>query len=199
MSEVQKICACILLGFRKSHPKSSHNILQRSSYFILWFNDYTKRYQEWIRFSVASRHSHSLAYSYMRAKETFFTKSASLELNINAETLAALSTAEPTAHPPPSSFADIRNQVEGMLTESLHNFVRSRSANAGRNRGLFAIFVGLCVMCIGLAPILSSMLQSKSRWLRIAALPCFWFGATTLICGLHGVGHRFSALFFVTC
>ena len=163
------------------------------SYFILWFNDYTKRYQEWNRTSVAPNHSHSLAYSYMRAKESFFTKSATLELNLNADTLAALSSTDPLAHPPPSSFADVRHQVEGMLTESLHNFVRTKSANAGRNRGLFAIFVGLVVMCIGLAPILSSVLQSKSKWLRIAALPCFWFGATTLICGLHGVRHPFFA------
>ena len=78
-----------------------------------------------------------------------------------------------------------------MLTESLHNFVRSKSTNAGRNRGLFAIFVGLVVMVIGLAPILSSVLQSRSRWLRVAALPCFWFGGTTLICGLHGVRIQF--------
>ncbi|KAF8509545.1 hypothetical protein JB92DRAFT_498195 [Gautieria morchelliformis] len=162
--------------------RSSENL-----YFVLWLNDYTKEYQEWNRSSIPSHYSSSLAYSYRRAKETFFTKSATLELNLNADTLVALSAAAPRAHPPPSSFADVRHQIESMLTESLQTFVRSRSANAGRNRVLFAIFIGLVMMVIGLAPILSSVLQSKSRWLRVAALPCFWFGATTVICGLHGV------------
>jgi len=165
------------------HVERSHENL----YFMLWFRAYEKQYQFWSHSPTYPQQSPTLAHFYSRAKQTFLVPSAPLELNISSSTRKVFLTANHSPHPPPSALAEIKTQVESMLKESLKTFIRSNGGNAGRKRGLFAICVGLTVMCVGLAPILLSALDGRSRWLRFAALPCFWFGATTLIGGLHGI------------
>lgn len=66
-------------------------------------------------------------------------------------------------------------------------FVVGSCKNAGRRRGLFAIAVGLAAIAVGLAPVLMSVLRGENRWVRLAALFPFWFGAMTAIAGFHGV------------
>ena len=69
-------------------------------------------------------------------------------------------------------------------------FVGNSCGNSGRNRGIFGIFVGLSAMAVGLAPILLSVLEGKSRWMRLGALLPFWFGAMVVIASLHGGQYR---------
>jgi len=165
------------------HVERSHENL----YFMLWFKTYEKQYQSWSRSPMYPQESPALSESYSRAKQIFLVPSAPLELNLPSATRKVFLAANRSAHPPPSALAEIRNQVDGMLRESLKTFVRSCSGNAGIKRGFFTICVGMFMMCLGLAPILLSALDKRSRWLRFSAFPCFWLGATAVICGLHGV------------
>lgn len=129
--------------------------------------------------------------SYACARATFFVPGAPLELNLpfdvlDALPLPALPSNEKEAPVPPTAFADAQKQVTDMLQHSLQAFVAAHSRNAGRNRGLFAIFVGLILCAVGLAPILLSFYRD-GRFLAFAALPCLWIGVGTLVAGLHGV------------
>lgn len=118
-------------------------------------------------------YSPQLALSWSRAKETFFTKGAHLNLNLSASLLDGLlapsnDTAQtkesrPTAaqhsstshtgsdiprpsYPSPSAFTTIKSEVEDMLRESLARFVCGSCGNSGRARGLFGIALGVITL-----------------------------------------------------
>jgi len=117
---------------------------------------------------------------------TFFTSKASYQLNLPHEaTESLLLAAQKSSHPPPSDFIQARQQVELMLSESLARFVFLNSGNAGPHRKFFSSTCGVSIMGIGLIPVLVSILEHKSRWLRFAAFPFFWMGAVTLVAALH--------------
>ncbi|KAG8930627.1 hypothetical protein FRC02_003954 [Tulasnella sp. 418] len=161
-------------------------------YFHCWLRDYLKKYEDWqasIRHLPESERPTSnpaLVINWARARGTFLDRGATLELNLPHEVLEEVYRAK-GPHPAPSTLAPLYKQVEEMLHESLMRFVTTACGNSGRARGFFGIFVGICVIAIGLIPVLLSILDHRSRWVRLTALPAFWFGATTLVAALHGV------------
>jgi hypothetical protein len=84
-------------------------------------------------------------------------------------------------------FLTISTQVESMLRESVVRFLTVTCANSGQYRRLCGMFVGVTSILVGLIPILLSILDHRSRWLRIAALPGIWFGLSFLIAAFHNV------------
>jgi len=133
-----------------------------------------------------------LRVSYACARATFLVRDAPMELNLPSTTFNSVptppmpsATDEDPVHP--RELARAKTQVTDMLRASLNDFLRSHSANAGRQRGLFALFAGLVFCAIGLAPILLAFKAGYGRFLAFAAVPCVWLGATTIIAGLHGV------------
>ncbi|KAG8679956.1 hypothetical protein FRC09_018597 [Ceratobasidium sp. 395] len=151
-------------------------------------------------------YSPKLALSWSRAKETFFTPSAHLRLNLSSSILdPLLSSTDETAsarppsqhyeytgpthpsYPPPPALAKVRREVEDMLAESLRRFVSGSCGNSGRARGLFGIALGVITCVVGLAPVLLSVLAERGRAIRVAAIPVFWLGAWITIMSLHGV------------
>ncbi|KAG8937907.1 hypothetical protein FRC00_010622 [Tulasnella sp. 408] len=163
-------------------------------YFICWLRDYTAAYNTWQEAQAAlpeeKRQSTNpeLTVSFARARGTFFDPSSHLELNLPGELVEQLlKDTQSIASPSPDLLADVQKHVEGMLRESLMKFVVCSCKNSGRRRGAFAIAVGLAAMAVGLAPVLMSILRGENRWVRLAALFPFWFGAMTAIAGFHGV------------
>ncbi|KIO27126.1 hypothetical protein M407DRAFT_243462 [Tulasnella calospora MUT 4182] len=163
-------------------------------YFICWLRDYTTAYNRWQESQAAlpeekrQTANAELTVSFARARGTFFDPSSHLELNLPGELVEQLlKDTQSIASPSPDLLADVQKHVEGMLRESLMKFVVGSCRNSGRRRGLFAIAVGLAAMAVGLAPVLMSILRGENRWVRLAALFPFWFGAMTAIAGFHGV------------
>lgn len=140
----------------------------RSRYFIQWLREYSQVYNAWVQ--KGTPYSPQLALSWSRAKETFFTEGAHLNLNLPAELLdgvivpssdsaqtkapprtsaqpssdsSASSDAPRPSYPSPSALARIQREVEEMLRESLVRFVSGSCGNSGRARGLFGIALGV--------------------------------------------------------
>ncbi|KAG8869266.1 hypothetical protein FRC20_001845 [Serendipita sp. 405] len=160
-----------------------------------------------------------LAMSYLRAKQTFFTPGSRWELNLPQKTLQLLLHPPegqrhpgPRSHPHPSAFASVRFDVENYLNASLSRFIVQNGGNAGRQRGAFAVIVGLLAIGLGLLPIILTSLPYtpsgpnnpinnnhpnatmspphrpwSTRLERLSSIPPLWLGFATLIAGLHGV------------
>ena len=164
-------------------------LIQR--YFWLWFEDYKKAYLHWQRSAPdPATPSPSLALSYSRAKETFFTHARPYELNLTEKTVQDLVTPTrphdgPRQHPHPDAFAAVKYEIDGYLHEALRRcvvcplsasvdpitdvsrFTANFSGNAGRNRGIFAMLLGTLVLACGCLPIVFSVLSARAD----AALP----------------------------
>ncbi|CAG8576831.1 7303_t:CDS:2, partial [Acaulospora colombiana] len=184
--------------------------------------------------SFPSKANPGLAMSYARAKKTFFTPGSPWELNLPQKTLQQLLHPSkphpgPVQHPHPSALAAVKFEVDTYLNDSLTRAGAKKDnsrgnglshlsgealngGNAGRNRAICAILIGLSIIVAGLSPIILTSLRSTAtiphypahphtaiptpthythswnqRLTRLAAIPGLWFGFTTLICGLHGV------------
>jgi hypothetical protein len=181
-------------------------------YFWLWYEDYKKAYADWERSSAdpatpsPATPSPALALSYARAKETFFTRARPHELNLTERTVQDLvhpvrPHPGPRQHPHPHAFAAVKYEIDGYLNEALrrcvgrplhshlshptHSFTANFSGNAGRTRGLLAVFLGALITASGTLPIVYS---ARGRPLtRLAAIPVLWFGLFALLAGLQGV------------
>lgn len=176
---------------------------EENLYFYVWLADYEAQWSAWAN-SVQNTGSDAqpsgrLAMSYSRAKETFFTAGSLWELNLPQRTVQQLlhdTHPGPKVHPNPSAFAGVRFEVENYLNESLTRFIVQNGGNAGRDRGILAIVIGLIKIGIGLLPIILTSLAAKDgsrhhswnqRLNRLASIPPLWLGFATLIAGLHGV------------
>ncbi|PVF92124.1 hypothetical protein CPB86DRAFT_238802 [Serendipita vermifera] len=163
--------------------------------------------------TFSSMPNSALAMSYARAKKTFFTPGSPWELNLPQKTLHQLLHPSkphqgPPQHPHPSAFAAVKFEVDTYLNDSLTRFITQNGGNAGRNRAICAILIGLSIIVAGLSPIILTSLRSTAtlphyhphsavpayythtwnqRLTRLAAIPGLWFGFMTMICGLHGV------------
>ena len=73
----------------------------------------------------------------------------------------------------------------------LSRFIVQHGGNAGRQRGLFAVTLGIIVIGVGLVPIILNSLTEGHTWhqrlTRLSSIPALWFGFATLIAGFHGV------------
>ena len=200
------------------HAALASHLASRSSfpsYFTLWLEEYSARYNQWVaqskpkpganskdhyRLSAPTQPSANLALFYLRAKQTFFTPNADYELNIPSDILSPFHTSQfASPHPDPIVFQAVADEARKMLKESLDRFVLAAYNNVGSNRAMCGIVAGITIALLGfVAPIAVNFADERSRWLRVTALPGLWLGLTVLIASLHGVSSlapslRFSA------
>ena len=131
--------------------------------------------------------SGELAVKYSRALQTFFDPKAQLCLNLPAQTSATVRAfGSASSFPEPRVFDDAEAQVRAMLKDSLNRLVKMATGNAGKGRSWFSAATAVLGCLLGLAVILASVFTGVSRWVRIAAFPCFWMGIAGLIAAPHG-------------
>jgi hypothetical protein len=137
---------------------------------------------------------------YARAKQTFFTPNADYELDIPSDILSPFYKYNPASpHPPdPALFAEVADEVNKMLKESLGRFIIAAYTNVGNTRGICGILGGISIGLLGsVPPIAVNFLTGASRWLRLCALPGLWIGLTILIASLHGVSLSVTFMFYL--
>ncbi|TDL22121.1 hypothetical protein BD410DRAFT_815053 [Rickenella mellea] len=172
-------------------------------YFILWLREYTAKYNQWAlrskskpkhlqggyRVSWPAHTSPSLAMSYARAKQTFFTPNSSYELALSSEVLLPFRKSNfGSPHPDPAVFTEVAAEVTKMLRESLRRFVQSAYPNVGTKRALCGLIMGSVMALAGFVPpIAVNFAEGHSRWLRLLAIPGLWLGLTILVASFHGV------------
>lgn len=85
-------------------------------------------------------------------------------------------------------FADVAAEAQKRLKDSLRRFVTASYHNVGTYRATCGIVAG-ALFCIAGAvpPVVVNLVEGRSRWLRLLAVPGLWFGLTILIASLHGV------------
>ncbi|GAA5838925.1 hypothetical protein JCM11251_003738 [Rhodosporidiobolus azoricus] len=170
------------LAFRE---KSAENL-----YFHLWLQEYTKLYNA----SKPSERSHhdviTLNQAYNTAVDTFFSTSSPLEVNVPSDIRRELdghirNVAQPTAAAPsnesflpPSAFDRVHHETSESLAVSFKAFRKQIVRNADRNRGYFAIFLGLLTWALGLIPTIVCTVLDKHRGYRAIGIFFWWFGIT---------------------
>ncbi|KAJ7069847.1 hypothetical protein C8F01DRAFT_1207376 [Mycena amicta] len=169
-------------------------------YFILWLNEYTLRYKQWVaRLSFERNNAgdyymdytfprNSLSMFFARARQTFFTPNALYELNLPSATLAPFHSSNGSPHPDPVIFTPIAIETRKMLQDSLERFVLAQLSNVGNSRAVCGMTAGIVFFLIGaLIPMVYNLALGHSRWLRLTSLPGMWLGLTTLLASLNGV------------
>jgi len=150
-------------------------------YFILWFEDYKKLFEQSKTDGVSGS---PIVMSFARAKNAFFNPKSTMSINLDRPMPIFTSPS-----PPPSTLDRIENEVKHHLRQSLDRFVQTSAAgNAETSRSIVACICGTVMSLTGLAPLLLQVVDGRgSRSLRMAAVPSFWMGLSTLIAGLNGV------------
>ncbi|GAA5899391.1 hypothetical protein JCM6882_009106 [Rhodosporidiobolus microsporus] len=175
------------LAFRE---KSAENL-----YFYLWVQEYTKLYNQ----SKPSERSHqdviTLGRAFNTAVDTFFSVSSPLEVNVPSDIrreidgrirdVAQPSVAQPSneAFLPPSAFDRVLHETSESLAVSFKAFRKQVVRNADRNRGYFAIFLGLLTWALGLIPTIVCTVLDKHRGYRAIGIFFWWFGITVAMGG----------------
>ncbi|KAK4048760.1 hypothetical protein OIV83_004526 [Microbotryomycetes sp. JL201] len=179
-----------------------------SLYFILWLDEYTKEYNEWLADKavehpeaapslstdpLATRRADHLpdylADSVQRAMQCFFMPNAPLELNL-AHNTRDKTLVEAGASGKPQDFAEARDVIEHSLNRSLQQHSRTCIANAGPRRLVFCFCLGLSVFLLGLVPPFVGIFGGYARGVRAAGLFFIWFGSAVMymavnrICGV---------------
>ncbi|GAA6002397.1 hypothetical protein JCM10207_001099 [Rhodosporidiobolus poonsookiae] len=175
------------LAFRE---KSAENL-----YFHIWLAEYTKLYNS----SKSSERSHqdviTLGTSFKTAVDTFFSTSSPLEVNVPSDVRrevdgrireVALPTAAAPSNEsflPPSAFDKVQHETSESLAISFKAFRKQIVRNADRNRGYFAIFLGLLTWALGLIPTIVCTVLDKHRGYRAIGIFFWWFGITVAMGG----------------
>ena len=173
------------------------------SYFILWLREYKQRHNQWKSRTAfqqkgnssrdlppnwSLQYSSQLAMFYARAKQTFFTPASEYELNLSSTLLAPFHQPDMPPYPDPDMFKAVAEETFQTLQESLRRFVHAQFNNAGNNRVLCGIIVGIFFSLLGaIPPIAVNLARGASRWTRLSALPGLWIGLTILIASLNGI------------
>ena len=181
----------------------SPNTCALLSYFTLWLREYKQRYDQWKAQAAfqqkgnssrdfppnwSLQYSSQLAMFYARAKQTFFTPGSEYELNLSSSLLAPFHQSGMPPYPDPDLFKPVSAETYQTLDESLRRFVHAQFNNAGNNRVLCGIVVGIFFSLLGaVTPIAFNMARGASRWMRLSALPGLWIGLTILIASLNGI------------
>ena len=197
-TECRKSVCCLVHGFL-----FLPNICALSSYFTLWLREYKQRYEQWKSQAAFQQKGHSshdfppdwslqyssqLAMFYARAKQTFFTPGSEYELNLSSSLLAPFHQPDMPPYPDPDLFNAVAAEIYQTLEESLRRFVHAQFNNAGNNRVLCGVIVGLFCSLLGfIPPTAVSLAHGASRWARLSALPGLWIGLTILIASLNGI------------
>jgi hypothetical protein len=179
-----------------------------TSYFILWLQEYTLKYEQW---ATGRRHSSvprpslrtyrvhsqlqfspSLSMFYLRAKQTFLMSDAPFELvRVPPGVLAPFQI--PASHPQPPNpdpaiFSELAFELRKQLQASLDRFAVACYQNVGTKRALCGMVGGSVIALTGtLPPLACEITFSTNRWLRLTALPGMWLGVWFLIAAFNGV------------
>ncbi|BGP39931.1 hypothetical protein JCM10450v2_003910 [Rhodotorula kratochvilovae] len=170
--------------------KSAENL-----YFHLWLDEYRKLYER----ATASKRSPedviALGKSFRTAIDTFFAATSPLELNVPSDLrrdidariqdVAQPSAAAPASETflPPDAFDRVHEHTYELLAMSFRQFRKQVVRNADRNRGWFAMFLGILTWALGLIPTIVCCVLDKSRGWRAFGLPLWWFGTVVAVGG----------------
>ncbi|KDQ19547.1 hypothetical protein BOTBODRAFT_170629 [Botryobasidium botryosum FD-172 SS1] len=188
------------------------------SYFILWLKQYSERYSEWIAEDLGLSKDHltvptspsslahnasaylspsrNLAYFFACAKETFFSQTSPLRLDVSNEVLMPFMRPPPPPdvtlswadiHPPPQLLGPVKHEVERTLQHSLDSFVRISFTNTGNARRYFGMTAGPLVVALGLIPLWLSLFCGKSREYRLIGIPLFLLGFLMFLATKNGI------------
>ncbi|GAA5919579.1 hypothetical protein JCM1841_001024 [Sporobolomyces salmonicolor] len=172
--------------------KSAENL-----YFHLWLIEYTKLYNAHTASTRPPAEVITLGTSFRTAVDTFFAPRSPLELNVASDVrrqidaqiaaVAQPSAAAPSneAFLPPSAFSKCHYEASESLAVSFKAFLKNQARNADRNRGFFAIFLGVFTYLLGLIPTIACTRLDASRGWRALGLPLWWFGVVVLVGGLR--------------
>ncbi|GAA6042274.1 hypothetical protein JCM8097_000609 [Rhodosporidiobolus ruineniae] len=175
------------LAFRE---KSAENL-----YFDLWLDEYTKLFNRHTPSQRPPAEVIALGNSFRTAVDTFFAQSSPLEVNVPSDVrreidgyirnVVPATAAEPSNESflPPSAFDKVHNVTSESLAISFKAFRKQVVRNADRNRGYFAIFLGLLTWALGLIPTIVCAVLDKHRGWRAFGIPLWWFGITVAMGG----------------
>ncbi|GAA6002272.1 uncharacterized protein JCM10292_000839 [Rhodotorula paludigena] len=176
------------LAFRE---KSAENL-----YFHIWLDEYRKLYEQ----SRPSDRPHedviTLGKSFKTAVDTFFAQASPLEVNVPSDIrreidgrirdVSQATAAAPSneAFLPPDAFERVHDVTSESLAISFKAFRKQVVRNADRNRGWFAIFLGVLTWALGLIPTIVCAVLDKARGWRAFGIPLWWFGTVVAVGGL---------------
>ncbi|GAA5978182.1 hypothetical protein JCM11641_001127 [Rhodosporidiobolus odoratus] len=175
------------LAFRE---KSAENL-----YFDLWLREYTKFFNHHKPSERPPQEVITLGHSFKTAVDTFFSVSSPLEVNVPSDVrreidghirnVAVPSAAIPSSESflPPSAFDKVRHETSESLAVSFKAFRKQIVRNADRNRGWFAIFLGVLTWALGLIPTIVCAVLDKHRAFRAIGIPLWWFGTVVAVGG----------------
>ncbi|GAA6050149.1 hypothetical protein JCM3770_000425 [Rhodotorula araucariae] len=170
--------------------KSAENL-----YFHLWLDEYRKRYERAPSSKRSPEDVIALGKSFRTAVDTFFAATSPLELNVPSDIrrdidariheVAQPSAAAPSSEAflPPDAFDRVHEHTYELLAMSFRQFRKQVVRNADRNRGWFAIFLGVLTWALGLIPTIVCSVLDKSRGWRAFGLPLWWFGTVVAVGG----------------
>ncbi|BGP55337.1 hypothetical protein JCM8202_002163 [Rhodotorula sphaerocarpa] len=158
-------------------------------YFYLWLAEYEKFYNS--RPSGPQRAPEDtlvLTKSFRTAVDTFFSTASPLELNVPSDVRREMderirSVDDDAPFLPPSAFERVRHEASESLAVSFKAFRKQVVRNADRNRGYFAMFLGITTWALGLVPTIVCCLLDKSRGWRALGIPLWWFGPVVALGG----------------
>ncbi|GAA5981759.1 hypothetical protein JCM10908_004597 [Rhodotorula pacifica] len=163
--------------------KSAENL-----YFYLWLGEYAKLYNAHPATTRPHQDILILSKSFRTAIDTFFSESSPLELNVPSDVRREIderirSVQEPEPFLPPSAFDKVHHEASESLAVSFKAFRKQVVRNADRNRGWFAMFLGITTWALGLIPTIVCAVLNKNRGWRALGIPLWWFGPVVALGG----------------
>lgn len=158
------------------------------SYFYLWLNEYSKLYNAHVPAQRPPQDTLILSKSFRTAVDTFFSETSPLELNVRSDVRREIdnrirSVSDPEPFLPPAAFDRVYHEASESLAVSFKAFRKQVVRNADRNRGYFAMFLGITTWALGLIPTIVCAVLNKSRGWRALGIPLWWFGPVVALGG----------------
>jgi len=181
--------------------KSAENL-----YFHLWLDEYRRLFDRAPASKRSPEEVMTLGQSFKTACDTFFAQSSPLELNVPSDMrrdidsriagVEQASAAAPSneAYLPPQAFDKVHDHTHELLAMSFRSFRKQVVRNADRNRGWFAMFLGILTWALGLIPTIVCCVLDKNRGWRAFGLPLWWFGTVVAVGGFGKVRIQSSSL-----
>lgn len=138
-----------------------------------------------------------LSKSFKTAVDTFFSEASPLELNVPSDVRREIDerirsvSAQAEPFLPPSAFDKVNHEASESLAISFKAFRKQVVRNADRNRGWFAMFLGITTWALGLIPTIVCAVLNKSRGWRALGIPLWWFGPVVALGGWGKVRSTF--------
>ena len=162
---------------------------RRRSYFYLWLTEYSKLYNAHPPAQRPHQDILILSKSFNTAVDTFFSEASPLELNVPSDVRREIDerirsvSAQAEPFLPPSAFDRVNHEASESLAISFKAFRKQVVRNADRNRGWFAMFLGITTWALGLIPTIVCAVLNKNRGWRALGIPLWWFGPVVALGG----------------